>query len=714
MNTPTDEFLSLTTTCAAGIETLVADEIARFGGVDVVSGPGVVQWRGLLVAGYRCCLWSRFASRVFCQLAQFSVSDEHSLYQAALAMDWQRHLTEDATFAISCTLSGTTVVTHSRFAALKCKDGLVDSFRNRVGVRPSVRTNRPDVQFHLHIENDRATLFLDLSGESLHRRGYRAASGPAPLKETLAAAIVALSGWLKEPQTLIDPMCGTGTLLIEAALMYQDSAPGLSRSYFGFLGWLGHDGLAWQNLIEEALAREEEGEKRPWPKIIGYDCDPQAIAAARKNIEKAGLERHIAVMAQEIAYLKPQGECGLVLSNLPYGERLSEKNTVFQLYRGYGKILRHRFPGWQVGVFIADPQATDSFGLSWQYKYKLFNGAIPCRLLLGSLGENSDTSFRWSPKQLAEKDNQFANRLYKNLERRLQWAEREGISCFRVYDRDLPDYNLSIDIYGKWVHIQEWSPPKGVDPHVAAERLSRAVISVKEMLQARGDRVFVKTRERQRGRQQYEKRESRGKLHEVGEGPCTFLVNFTDYLDTGLFLDHRPIRQRFFSEARDKRFLNLFGYTGTASVHAALGGARSTTTVDLSATYLEWARMNLALNGLGDPAHRTEQADCLTWLADCRQTYDIIFIDPPTFSNTKKERRVFDIQEDHSRLLRLAMERLSNGGLLVFSTNFRKFRLDPDLSQGYAVTDISAATIPADFHRDAKVHQCWEFRHRQR
>jgi 23S rRNA (guanine2445-N2)-methyltransferase / 23S rRNA (guanine2069-N7)-methyltransferase len=710
------ELFNLSTSCAAGLEGLVAEEIRRFGGQYTVIGTGVVLWRGPLDAGYKSCLWSRFASRVFLELENFVVVDEESLYQAALNIDWLNHLTERSTFAISCTLSGKTPLSHSRFAALKFKDGLVDSLRNRTGTRPSVKTSRPDVQFHLHLENERAVLSLDLSGESLHRRGYRALSGRAPLKETLAAAIVALSGWGEKPQPLVDPMCGTATLLIEAAQMLGNSAPGLSRNYFGFLGWLGHDPVLWQAILDEALAQELAAETRVHPLIIGFDCDPHMVAAARKNIARAGLDGIISVMQKEVARIEPPpGKPGMLLSNLPYGERLSEKRTIHHLYRGYGNILRSRFPGWRVGVFVADPQATESFGLVWQNKYKLFNGALPCRLLLGSIDTVAAAKFTWPQREAGPGgDGEFANRFRKNLKQRLRWAERENISCFRVYDRDLPDYNLSIDLYGKWVHIQEWSPPKNIDQKLAEDRLSRAVIAVKEILHVRSDRVFLKTRERQRGRAQYEKQGDHGKMYEVQEGPCTFLVNFTDYLDTGLFLDHRSVRAKIFTASAGKNFLNLFGYTGTASVHAALGGAKLTTTVDLSATYLEWTRMNLARNGLGEITNKTEQADCQEWLRECTATYDLILLDPPTFSNTKKDKRVFDIQEDHSRLLELTMGRLAPEGLLIFSTNFRKFQLAPELTKLYAVTDISAASVPLDFARDAKVHRCWEFRHKYR
>jgi 23S rRNA (guanine2445-N2)-methyltransferase / 23S rRNA (guanine2069-N7)-methyltransferase len=649
------------------------------------------------------------------QLWQFPVTDEVSLYNGSLAAPWENHLNENITFAVGCTLSGESRITHSRFAALRLKDGLVDSFRARTGQRPSVKTDRPGVQIHLHLENNLATISLDLSGESLHRRGYRDASAKAPLKETLGAAIVALSGWLADPRALLDPMCGTGTLLIEAALMFGDSAPGLSRNYFGFFGWLGHDDRLWRSLVEEASAREESGIDKIWPLIVGYDCDPAAVRAARKNVKLAGLDRQIMINQGEVATLQPPDKKGLLLSNLPYGERLSETELVAQLYRGYGRILRQRFAGWRAGVFIADPNLTDSFGLSWENKHRLFNGSIPCRLLTGEIGRDEQHVFRW---RLVEKNDEnvggdeFGNRLRKNLRQILKWAEKEGITNFRVYDRDLPEYNLSIDLYGKWVHIQEWAPPNTVDPQVAAARFSKAVIAVKEILGVRSDRIFLKTRERQKGRSQYEKKGNSRKMYEVQEGECSFLVNFTDYLDTGLFLDHRPVRARIFAAAKGKRFLNLFGYTGTATVHAAHGGAVGTTTVDLSASYLQWTRMNIALNGLGEVTNKVEQADCLAWLRECNAKFDLIFIDPPTFSNTKKEMRVFDIQKDHAELINMAMSHLEKDGLLIFSTNFKRFQLTESLQEIYWVTDISRQSLPFDFSRNKRIHMCWEFRHR--
>lgn len=706
----------LIATCAVGVESLVKEEIESFGGREVSCGRGVVFFRGRLESAYRACLWSRFSSRILLRLHEFSVKTGEDLFRECLVFDWSKHLDISTTFAVDCTMSASSPINHSHYAALKVKDGIVDYFREKEGDRPSVDKDRPGVRVQLHLDKSQATLFLNLSGESLHRRGYRVSGARAPLKETLGAAIVGLSGWLKNRDNgLIDPMCGTGTLLIEAALMYGDSAPGLFRNHFGFMGWLQHDSVLWQDLVDEAVDREKAGLEKDWPVITGYDCDPVVVKSARQNVERAGLEEYVRIKQAELATLKPSGGKGMVLSNLPYGERLSEAEQVSYLYRAFGRICRQRFCGWDVGVFISNPDFTDSFGLTWSNRYKLFNGSIPCRLLTGRCEDHGHSSFQWQDlsENKTETDGDFCNRLKKNLKKYLKWAKREGIYCFRIYDRDLPEYNISVDLYGKWVHIQEHAPPRTIDPELAVTRFKLAVRQTKDILGLRSNRVFLKTRQRQKGKTQYQKKNSRKKLYEVKEGECYFLVNFTDYLDTGLFLDHRPLRQRIFQQANGKRFLNLFGYTGSATVHAAVGGAASTTTVDLSATYSHWTKMNLALNGLGEGKHTVIQGDCVAWMRECRSRFDIIFVDPPTFSNTKKERLVFDIQKDHFQLIKLAMSLLDDSGVLFFSTNYKKFVLEPRLIDAFSVKNISNMTIPHDFSRNKKIHMCWEINKRE-
>ena len=707
----------LTATCAVGLENLIKDEIESFGGYDIFCGKGVVVWRGSLDSAYRSCLWSRFSSRILFHLYEFTAADEEELYRKCLAQPWAEHMGLKTTFAVDCTISGESPITHSRYAALKVKDAIVDYFREIEGDRPSVDTLQPGIRVHVHLEKAKAKVFLDLSGESLHRRGYRVSGARAPLKETLGAAIVALSGWSAggADVALVDPMCGTGTLLIEAAMMYGDCAPGLSRSYFGFMGWLQHDEALWQDLVDEAVARERAGLKRPWPVITGYDCDPVVVGSARNNIERAGLDEHIRVRQAELTTLQPSAGKGLMLSNLPYGERLSERAQVSYLYRALGRICRERFSGWDIGVFISNADLADNFRLTWEKKYRLFNGTIPCRLLVGGGEGRRDSPFRWNrlPEVDREKVGEFGNRLKKNLKKYLRWAEREDVSCFRVYDSDLPDYNISVDLYEKWVHIHEYAPPRSIAPELAEKRLRDAVRQVREVFGVRSGRVFLKTRQRQKGKKQYQKKDNREKLYEVKEGNCYFLVNFTDYLDTGLFLDHRPLREIIYKVAKGQRFLNLFAYTGSATIHAAVGGAASTTTIDLSATYTNWTKMNMALNGLSTDKHTVIQEDCVKWLQECEAIFDVIFVDPPTFSNTKKEKRVFDIQRDHFDLITMAMSRLAASGVLYFSTNYKRFVLDVRLAEFFDIKNISEATIPYDFSRNRKIHMCWEMKNKK-
>lgn len=697
----------LVVTCATGLEKLVEEEIRSFGGTSITSSNGVVNWKGNKEAAYRSCLWSRYGSRIFLKIKSFQVTTEQDLYDQVLDVCWDELFDLQTTFAVSCTISAHTQIKNNRFTALKVKDGIADFFRNSHGERPSVQGNRPGFPLHVHIDKTHATLFLDMSGESLHRRGYRASGTLAPLKENLAAAIVGLSAWQTSYGDLVDPMCGSGTLLIEAALMFGDSAPGLSRSYFGFGGWLSHENDLWQRLVDEALEREKTALEKKWPKLIGYDADPVAVSAARKNIIQAGLEEQVQVKQGELANLAPPSGKGMVLSNLPYGERLSEKTIITYLYRAFGRQLSERFSGWKAGVFISNPELVDSFGLQWDRKHKLFNGPISCRLLTGLVPDKDIPNFVWQLPEAGE-TGELGNRLKKNLKKMMKWAAKEEVYCYRIYDRDLPEYNLSIDLYSKWVHVQEYAPPKSINQELASTRLRDALETIRKVFGIRSNRIFVKKRERQKGAKQYQKKNSKKKMYEVREGHCFYLVNFTDYLDTGLFLDHRPVRRQIFTEARNKRFLNLYGYTGTASVQAARGGADSTTTVDLSANYLEWTRMNLAVNGFSEFRNRVIKADCLEWLKEDTTSYDLIFIDPPTFSNTKKKGRVFDIQRDHVQLLRLALARLSETGKIIFSTNFRKFQLDDSLSKLCSIENITAKTIPMDFSRNAKIHSCWE------
>lgn len=711
-----NNILEFFATAGRGLEPLLASELRALGAADVQERRGGVAFSGELRIGYAACLWSRVATRILLPLARFPAPEPEALYAGVRAVDWSEHLSPESTLAVSF-VSSRSAITHTQFGAQKVKDAVVDQVRDTTGRRPSVQLERPDVQLNVYVHRDEAQLALDLSGESLHRRGYRERGAPAPLKENLAAALLLRADWpaiAAQGGALLDPMCGSGTLPIEAAFMAADIAPGLLREYFGFLGWQGHVPALWRQLREEAQARREAGLSR-LPRIVGYDADAHAVRTALINIERAGLQGRVHIERRALADVEaPEAATGLFIVNPPYGERLGDAGALIPLYGQIGDLLKQRFGGWQAAVFTGNPQLGMRVGLRPRRSYQLYNGPIECRLSLFDIRERPAAEL--AQETLGEQ--MLANRLRKNLRHLSRWARREGITNYRLYDADLPEYAVAVDLYRSdrlWVHVQEYAAPSSVDAASAGRRLRSALRVIPEVLEIPAEQMFFKVRDRQRGRAQYEKLDQQGRYTEVREGNCRLLVNFTDYLDTGLFLDHRPTRLRIAELAQGKRFLNLFCYTGAASVHAAAGGARATTSVDMSRTYLEWAERNLALNGFHRPWHELIQADCLAWLEEQsekrdKQLYDLIFLDPPSFSNSKRMQQNFDVQRDYIMLLRQATSLLAPDGLLIFSNNLRRFRLDEEALPELEIREITRETIPLDFSRNPRVHHCFEVR----
>ncbi|MFA5019160.1 MAG: bifunctional 23S rRNA (guanine(2069)-N(7))-methyltransferase RlmK/23S rRNA (guanine(2445)-N(2))-methyltransferase RlmL, partial [Methylobacter sp.] len=597
----------------------------------------------------------------------------------------------------------------------------------------------------------------------------------APMKENLAAAMLLRSGWpqiAKQQGSLIDPMCGSGTLLLEGAMIAADYAPGLLRDYFGFTGWKKHDAQCWKKLRAEAEQRKKIGLEK-LPVIVGFDQNRHTVNTALAHIANAGLQNKIHVERRDIEDAEPaeSWKPGLLICNPPYGERLGDEQETAELYKKFGESLKAHFIGWKAAMIISNPELGFRLGLRSQKPITLFNGALECKLLRLDIEESNffipkartqeeriaqaietgkiqeqriaqatQTKATLQPETtsadtLAEQDvselgaEMFANRLKKNLKKLSNWAKQNRITCYRVYDADLPEYAVAVDIYQgeacrsqltplayipvgdqTWINVQEYEPPKSIDQHKADQRLAGLLAEIPRVLGVNREQVFLKIRRKQKSTDQYEKHDDQGRFHIIEEGGCKLLVNFEDYLDTGLFLDHRPIRMLIQKQAKDKSFLNLFAYTGSATVHAAMGGAKSTTTVDMSNTYINWAKKNMALNA-NEGAHEFIQADCLEWLAAEAQLanrhYDLIFLDPPTFSNSKRMDAVFDIQNDHVQLINNAISLLSPGGVLYFSTNFRRFKIDKQALSDLIVEDISAATIPEDFARNPKIHYCW-------
>jgi len=702
-----DDMNSLFASTARGLEELLKSELDALGAQELQVVQGGVHFEADDRTMYQSLLWSRLASRILLPLGEFNVYSDLDLYIGAQSIDWTELFGSQHTFVVH--FSGTNdSIRNSQFGALRVKDAIVDAFTRQNLPRPNVDREQPDIRINVWLNKDRVSIALDLSGDALHQRGYRQQTGQAPLKENLAAAIVMRSGW--QPTTpLLDPMCGSGTLLIEAALIACDRAPGLLRGRWGFTHWRQHNDALWREVKGEAQQRARAGTAAAQARFFGYDSDGRVLEWAQANARRAGVADLFTFARQDVLQLKnplPGEQRGTVLSNPPYGERLESEPALIALHSQLGRIMKQHFGGWTLSLFSGSPELLSCLQLRAERQFKAKNGPIECVQKNYQLAENSSEN----GGQIAE---DYANRLRKNLKKLEKWARQEGIACYRLYDADLPEYNVAVDRYGEWVVVQEYAPPKTIDAAKARQRLFDVIGATLSVLELPANRLVLKTRERQKGKSQYQKLGEKGDFFEVQEFNARLLVNLTDYLDTGLFLDHRIARQMLGKMSKDKDFLNLFAYTGSASVHAGLGGARSTTTVDMSRTYLEWAERNLRLNGLTGRQHRLMQADCLGWLRESNETFDLIFIDPPTFSNSKRMEEDFDVQRDHIMLMRNLKRLLRAGGTVMFSNNKRGFKMDLEglASLGLKAQDITQKTLSQDFARNRQIHNCWLITH---
>ncbi len=708
-------------TVAHGSEPVLVEELAS---LDIVAtaGRGGVRIAVDLESAYRICLYSRVAGRVLLPLGEVPAGDAEQLYEGALAVEWETVLAPEATFAVYVEGSNDEL-RHSQFTALRIKDAIVDRLQSEGRARPVVDAESPDLSIFARVDQSRAFLMIDLSSGGLHRRGYRGATGAAPIRENVAAALLWRARWpaaCERGEHFVDPMCGSGTILIEAAAMALRAAPGIGRPCPS-PGYLQSDRELWGRLQAQAVA---ERQRAYAGKILGFDRDPHAVALALEHVKAAGFDGMVEVRVAELAELGPQGTGGLLATNPPYGERLGGGEDLHALYALLGERLRAHYLGWSAAVMVAQPSHGLAMGLRARRRFPLKNGAIDTQLLcFDHLTERDVESKRQeereqrraaaleTPQAIA-----FRNRLQKRAKHLTGWAKREDTDAYRVYDCDLPDYAVSVDRYGDHLVIQEYEAPAEIPADEARARLGQAVALSADVLGVERERIVVKRRIRRRAGEQHEKYDATGEEIEVHEGDARILVNLRDYVDTGLFLDHRGVRRELRKLAKGVEALNLFAYTATATVHMGLGGATRTTSVDLSNTYTAWAERNLGLNRLVSAKHRVVRADCLDWLEDAvarRLRFGLIFVDPPTFSTSKAMASTFDVQRDHNGLLSRCVTLLAPGGDLVFSTNLRSFKLDPrwrDGSQGVALEDWTARTLPEDFSRDPKIHQVFRLK----
>ncbi|MDA8962164.1 bifunctional 23S rRNA (guanine(2069)-N(7))-methyltransferase RlmK/23S rRNA (guanine(2445)-N(2))-methyltransferase RlmL, partial [Congregibacter sp.] len=641
---PTREWLA---TCPRALPPILAKELAALGATDLREEQAAVAFSGSRAVMYRACLWSRIATRVLLPIGGGSAADADALYETLLAMPWSTLIAEGFSFAVN--FHGTNAdIRNTRFGAYRSKDAIVDAFRAVGLAPPQVNPDSPDIQIVVRLQRDRVDVALDMVGESLHRRGYRRSAGDAPLKENLAAALLLRADWpslAAEGGGLIDPMCGSATLLLEGAQMAADQAPALGREQFGFLAWQEHDAQQWGAIHSEARGRAERGLSAGLPEIRGYDADPAVIRSAQENIAAAGMAKWVRVSVKALGEVRKPTHValpkGLIITNPPYGERIGRKDSLPQLYRHLGEMLHREFPGWQAAILAGDREHGRSLGLRSHRQFQLFNGRLPVTLLLIDLEGNrladgnpalatpAVVTAAANEKDLSPGAEMFANRVRKNQRKLGSWLKRSGNECYRLYDADIPEYAVAVDRYGDWLHVAEYKAPAQVSEEGAAERLREIHQALPLASGVAAERIVFKQRERQRGKAQYQSSGGASDMLSVREGDARLLVNLHDYLDTGLFLDHRPLRLRIAQEAKGLRFLNLYCYTGTATVHAALGGARETVSVDLSNSYLRWLSQNLAHNGLAEIHNHLERADVMQWLRGGEDLFDLILLDPP-------------------------------------------------------------------------------------
>jgi len=685
------------------MEYLLEDELKDLGfSVSHVSAMGVYGEADLKTM-YKICLWSRLANRVQWVLFSDKVSDIDSLTKCCRDYNWNGLFNVDQTLAIDFH-GQSSFINNTMYGAQLVKDGIVDYFK-AFGSRPSVDKKNPDIRLHAHIKHDILTVSFDLVGYSLHQRGYRQMAGSAPLKENIAAALLIRAKWTElynKGYHLLDPFCGSGTLLIEAAMMAANIAPGLFREDQAFKVWQGHDDTLWQATIDEALKKRLPLEKR----FIGFDQDENALKNAQENISKAGLTEAITLKKQAIKDFQSVPGPGLFICNPPYGERLKNASALRPLYEDMGKALFNHCQNWQAAILTSNPELVRAIGLRIDKQYHFYNGPLDVKLYCFEVDETNqlktNPAGNLNPHMTA-----LQNRLRKNKKHLAKWLKRNGHSCYRLYDADLPNYAFAVDIYGDWAHVQEYAPPKDIPQHKAKKRIQEMLQILPEIIDIPADHIVLKQRKQQKGSAQYQAFANKNQFFNVREGSAILKVNLHDYLDTGLFLDHRPLRLALGKNLSGKRFLNCFSYTAAFSIHAALAGAL-TCNVDLSNTYDSWAKDNFKLNKINPHKHRFIQADCLEWLKHCQEKFDVILLDPPSFSNSKRMKTTLDIQRDQDKLVDLAMKCLTPEGVLYFSNNLNSFKLSEHITKTYNTEDITAQTLDEDFKRAKKSHRCYK------
>lgn len=706
---------------------LVAQEAENAGAVEIRQTKAGVEFKGDLETGYRFCMYSRVSTRLLQAIFyDDDVRDADELYESTKEIPWEEFITPEKTLKVTKTVQACSYLNSTHFAALRVKDGIIDRIKEKFDDRrPDIDTENPDVTVHIHIHQTKAIWYLDFSGEGLHMRGYRGLQTDALLKENLASALLLRSEWSRSitddsTGVLLDPYTGSGTIAIEAALMASDTAPGLIRGNgYAFMRLPSFDEGLWEKVKAEAEQKRRTAIDNRDISIFAWDISPLAIKISQEAARNAGVDGLISFAVKDFSKVTKEdvpSARGYIVTDPPYGVRMKGDN-LDKLYKGLGDSLSENFKGWKAVILSAESELLSNIPMKPERVNTLYNGELECQAAHYTVFTDEEKE-ELRQKNIRKKEERLAkplsegatmvyNRLKKNLGEIKPKMEAEGVTSYRIYDADMKEYAAAIDFYeGRWIVLSEYAPPATIPAEDAARRLDELVLATERATGIDVENIFIKQRKEQKGKNQYTRLASSNHFNIMHENGLKILVNFQDYLDTGIFLDHRPIRKYIQENSENKRFLNLFCYTATATLNAIKGGALSTVSVDASSTYLDWAMENLKINGYPtNIMNYFYKSDVMDYLYGTYDKFDLIFCDPPTFSNSKM-RAMFDVQKDHRKLIKACMMHLNPNGTLIFSNNFRRFRMSEEIMDEFFVKDITEETIGDDFS-DARIHHCF-------
>ena len=715
--------------CAGGFERTLASELKALGCQRVRALVGGVAFFGETEDGLRACLWSRVATRVQLVLARVSAHDAETLYAGVRKFPWEKRIAPGASICMQAH-GENAQLRNTQFTALKVKDAVCDRLVAERGARPDVDSKDPDFAVDISIHRDKATLYLNLSGPALHRRGYRAAGvqTQAPLKETLAAGILLEAGWGKlahKPATFADPMCGSGTLAIEAALIAMNAAPGLLRSRWGFESWLQHEPAVWERLVADARERMLAPDEVT-VRILAGDMDASAVEIARANMQRAGVADVVELFVDDAAELGRHLQrgrthsSGLLVCNPPYGYRLGSGEDLPATYAALDAALGSLESAWTFAAITPDAGIDTGLGRRPQVVLPCRNGALATSLRIYELASSPRSTLEVTALsgenatvRVAEKTSeQFAARLRKVAKERAKWARKAGVTSYRIYDADLPDYAFSVDLFcvrddGADEHtcarVEEHRAGSEVDPERANRRFFDGIALVSAVLGIPRRDVFFKRATQSKGAPA-----SAAHWANVREGDFVFEADLGSQRTSGLALDMRAGREMLREMAADKRFVCLLAHGGAPTTYAAAGGAVSTTTVDSTEIFLEQAQRVVRANGFAEGQHAFVASDPLEWLsreASGGQAYDLIYCDL----------NAFPVCDGHSavdapmELLEAIEPVLAADGRIMLVCSTRGFRLPDEAfgGHGFVASDVTAQTIGHDFSRTPKIHRCF-------